>query len=138
MTSWGVGVATVSKVEKIQVIGEPKRIILTISWVDDSAGTTLAIIPATYGIMGYYLYSAETNPGATAPTDLYDITLIDGDGVDIAGSTLLNRATATSQLVNIGTAVHGYPVIRGTFTFTLANNAVVGGLGTCILTFTHD
>jgi hypothetical protein len=38
-----------------------------------------------------------TNPGATAPTDNYDIVINDGDGVDIAAGCLANRDTANSE-----------------------------------------
>ena len=135
-SSWAVGTASVTNVEKVKVLNEQSRVVLTITWVDDNAGTTLAINSATYGITGWYLYSVETNPSnVTAPTDNYDITLVDADGVDLAGGTLMNRDTATTELVNVGTSSIGFPVIRGTFTFTLSGNAVVGGTGTCILTF---
>ena len=135
VSSWAVGTASVTKIEKIQVLNERPRVILTISWTDDNAGTTLDIVPATYGITGWYLYSAETNPGAGPPTDNYDITLVDADGADIAGGTLMNRDTTTTELVNIGTAVFGYPIIRGTFTFTIAAGTAGASSGTCILTF---
>ena len=135
-SSYAVGTASVTGYDVIQVVAQKSRVVLTITWVDDNAGTTLAINPATYGIQGWYLYSVETNPSnATAPTDNYDITLVDADGVDLAGGTLMNRDTATTEIVNIGTSSTGFPVIRGTFTFTLSGNAVVGGAGTCILTF---
>jgi hypothetical protein len=38
-----------------------------------------------------------TNPGATAPSDNYDIVVNDADGVDIAAGSLGNRDTATSE-----------------------------------------
>jgi len=120
---------------KISVMKETQRVVVTISWTDDTAGTTASIVPASYGIEGWYLYSAETNPGSGPPTSNYDITLIDADGVDIAGGTLLNRHTTTTELVNVGTATHGYPVIRGTITFTLSGNSQAGATGTCVLTF---
>lgn len=134
-SSWAVGVATVTGYEIIHVVNQRSRVILTITFVDDNAGTTLAINPVTYDITGWYLYSVETNPGATAPTDNYDITLIDSDGADLAGGTLMNRDTATTEFVNIGMSSIGFPVIRGTFTFTLSGNAVVGGTGIVIMTF---
>ena len=132
---WAVGTASVTSRESIRVLNAPQRMVLTITWVDDTNGTTLALNPATYDITGWYLYSALTNPGDTAPTDGYDITLVDADGVDIAGGMLMNRDQTNTELVNIGVGSHGYPVIRGTFTFTLSGNSVNGGEGTCILTF---
>ena len=132
---FATGTASVTSAQRIAVVGQQSRIVLTIAWTDDNAGTTLAIDPATYGITGWYLYSAETNPGAGPPTDNYDITLVDADAVDLAGATLMNRDTTSSELVNIGTATHGFPIIRGSFTFTIAAGTAGASSGTCILTF---
>ena len=38
-----------------------------------------------------------TNPGATAPTDNYDIVVNDADSVDVAAGVLANRDTANSE-----------------------------------------
>lgn len=64
----------------------------------------------------------QTNPGAVAPTDNYDITLIDGDGVDRFNSVGLNRDTSNSERV----AVTGAPFVADdeTLTLTIAGNSV--------------
>jgi len=134
-SSWAAGTASVTATQRIRVLGEQPRFAITISWTDDNGGTTLAINPATYGITGWYLYSAETNPGAGPPTDNYDIKLVDADGVDLAGGTLMNRDTTDTELVNVGTSSHGFPIIRGTFTFTIVAATAGASSGTCILTF---
>ena len=134
---FAVGTAT-AVFQRVMVQGNPDRLILTISWTDDNAGTTFSIVPATYRIEGYYLYSVEINPGAGPPIDNYDITILDADGFDVAGSVLLNRDTTTTELVNIGTATHGYPVIRGTWTFTIAAGTAGASSGTAILIFTAN
>jgi hypothetical protein len=59
----------------------------------DSGGTTTQNIPVT--VTGKILY-AKTNPGTTAPTDNYDLSLI-SDGVDIMGGALGNRDTANTE-----------------------------------------
>ena len=133
--AFATGTATVSATQRIAVTGQQNRVILTISWTDDNAGTTLAIDPATYGITGWYLYSVETNPGAGPPTDNYDLTLVDADGVDLFGGKCLNRDTTTSELVNIGTASHGYPMLRGSVTFTIAVGTAGASSGTVIMIF---
>jgi hypothetical protein len=46
-----------------------------------------------------FIRKIVTDPGATAPTDQYDITLTDEDGYDVAGGSLANRATATTEAV---------------------------------------
>jgi hypothetical protein len=132
-SAFAAGTATVTSAERFTVLGDQQRVVLTITWTDDTAGTTLAINPATYRIQGFYLWSGETNPGATAPTTLYDITLVDADGVDIAEGKLMNRHATTSELVK-----YINHCVTSTFTFTLSGNAVVNGTGTLILTFTAN
>jgi len=131
------GTVTITSV-KYWVGGGQNRTIITLSWTADAADATVpstTIDAALYVIKGWYLYSAETNPGATAPTDNYDIVLNDTDDLDIAGGLLQNRDTANTEMVNIGTSAHGYPVVKGNLTFSLSNNAVNSATGTLILTF---
>ncbi len=139
-SSFAVGTVAITY-SNIFVDNQRTRTILTISWVADAAAAT---VPSTtipyqvanrYNVMGWYLYSAETNPGSMAPTDNYDIVINDADSVDISGGLLANRDTANSEIVNIGTSSHGYPVVRGDLTFVLSNNSVNSATGTCILTF---
>lgn len=81
--------------------------------------TTLAALGFPHN-SGTFL-ALQTNPGGTAPTDNYDITLIDGDGIDRFNSVGLNRDTSTSERV----AITGAPWFSGeTLTLTIANNAV--------------
>ena len=73
------------------------------------------------------ILALRTNPGATAPTDNYDITLVDDDGVDRLQGVGANRATATSQeaaVVYSGTAIHPPVAFDETLTLTLAGNSV--------------
>lgn len=73
------------------------------------------------------LIGLHTNPGATAPTANYDITLIDGDGIDRLQGVGANRSTSASEQVPIvyaSTSVNP-PVSKDeTLTLTIANNAV--------------
>ena len=117
---------------------DDRKKVITISWVaDNTTGSVpnLTIDVNLYGIEGWYLYSAETNPGTTAPTDNYDIVINDTEGVDIAGSLLNNRDETNTELVLIGTASHGFPVVKGNLTFSLSNNSVNSATGTLILIF---
>ncbi|HAM59546.1 MAG TPA: hypothetical protein DCQ64_30710 [Candidatus Rokubacteria bacterium] len=73
------------------------------------------------------ILALRTNPGATAPTDNYDITLVDDDAVDRLQGVGANRATATSQeaaVVYLGTAIHPPVAFDETLTLTLAGNSV--------------
>lgn len=132
--SFAVGTVAITKSTTF-VVNEPTRIVLTLSWVADATAATVpstTINALTYGFSGWYLYSAETNPGSTAPTDNYDIVLNDVDGGDVAGALLANRHTTTTQLVNLGTAI---PIVRGNLEFVLTNNLVNSATGTLILIF---
>ena len=68
------------------------------------------------------LLVAQTNPGSTAPDDNYDITLIDGDGIDRFGGKLLNRDSATSERA----VIPGSPFvsISDDLTLSIDNNTV--------------
>lgn len=73
------------------------------------------------------LLALITNPGATAPTDNYDIAITDADGADVLSASGANRDTATSERVPViyaSTSLH--PVIDRDDVLTLAitNNAV--------------
>lgn len=72
-----------------------------------------------------YVYMVVTNPGTTAPTDDYDITITDADGIDIMGGTLLNRDTANSEeaIPKIGN-VYGSRRVNGALTVNITNNSV--------------
>jgi hypothetical protein len=68
-----------------------------------------------------------TNPGATAPTDNYDITLVDVDGADRLQGVGMNRDTANTEqaaVVFSGTALHPVVDAGETLTLTIAGNAV--------------
>jgi len=75
------------------------------------------------------LVKATTNPGSAAPTDNYDITLTDEDGVDVLAncqSSLANRDTTTSEEVYflvkdaapLAQSIH--PVVCNTITVSVA------------------
>ena len=81
-----------------------------------------------------------TDPGATAPTDNYDITIVDEYGSDIFGATLTNRDTTNTEEATplIGGTSYGSRLVTGDLTFTLTNNSVNEAVGTCILYFVLD
>jgi len=136
-SAWAAGTVLINA-SSMQILGQQSRRIITLSWTADASAATVpnkVIDASTYDILGWYFFSAETNPGDTAPTDNYDIVINDADGADIAGGLLMNRDTGNTEMVNIGTSIHGYPIVRGNLTFVLSNNAVNSATGTCILTF---
>ena len=81
-----------------------------------------------------YVFMVVTDPGATAPQALYDITLLDSDGIDVMGGELANlSATATEQAVPKIGAVYGTRFVRGPLTLTISNNNVNTALGEVII-----
>jgi hypothetical protein len=95
-------------------------------------------VPATSSSTKYpgdragYIIKMVTDPGATAPTDDYDITLIDATtGADLMGGEGANRDTANSEeaVPKIGNAyaANFAPVA---FTMTLTGNSVNSATGT--------
>lgn len=101
----------------------------TMSWTADAADGS---VPATASpVFNGYVFLVATNPGATAPTDNYDITLTDSDGVDISGGELLNRDTISSEqaVPKVG-AIYGSRYVEGGVTLNLTGNSVNSATGT--------
>lgn len=72
-----------------------------------------------------YVYMVITDPGTTAPTDDYDITLTDSNGIDIMGGELLNRdETNTEQAIPKIDVVYGSRRVNGALTLNISNNSV--------------
>jgi hypothetical protein len=108
---------------------------LTFAWTGDASDGT---IPATAisaahlaKLEGFKLDMLYTDPGAVAPTDNYDITLEDANGVDILGGAGADRDTANTEraLPLVGAAVHQIPIDGGALTFKIANQAVHSATG---------
>lgn len=116
---------------------------ITFAWTADDSDHT---VPATAltaanltAIDGWFLYFVETDPGATAPTDDYDIELIDENGLDILGGACIDRDTADTERIRplAGSEQLSIP-IDGNFTFTLTNNSVNSAVGICKLYFVRE
>jgi hypothetical protein len=87
--------------------------------------------PAGSGRIGY-IHKVTTDPGSTAPTDDYDITLTDDTtGADLMGGELANRDTANTEeaVPKVGNAYAGN-VAFTSFTLNLTNNSVNAATGT--------
>ena len=66
---------------------------ITVAWTSAAAGTVTQIV---HNINGQLL-RITTDPGATAPTDNYDVTLEDSDAVDVLLGLGANRDTANTE-----------------------------------------
>lgn len=107
--------------------------VITVAWTAHTDGSvtaeTIDVDPQGY------VFMVVTNPGGTAPTAAYDITITDADGVDIMGGTLANRsATASEQAVPaVSTGIYGGRYVTTAPTLTIANNSVNGATGTVVI-----
>jgi hypothetical protein len=110
--------------------------IISFAFIANATGT--ATVPATSSSTKYpgdragYIIKVVTDPGATAPTDNYDITLVDATtGADLLGGEGANRDTANSEeaVPKIGSAyaANFAPVA---FTLNLTGNSVNSATGT--------
>ena len=73
-------------------------------WVSSTAGTVVTSTAAGLNPTTTHYYTGEitrliTNPSSTAPTDNYDITILDSDGYDVLMGGGANRHTSTTQQV---------------------------------------
>ena len=101
----------------------------TFAWTGDSS--TGAVNSFTTPKITGYIFSGITNPGTTAPTDNYGITLNDDNGVDVFGGELLNRDTANSEqaVPKIGNA-YGTRFVNSKLTFSITGQSVNSAKGT--------
>lgn len=104
-------------------IGNVRRIKFTATADAADGSFPATALPALQG----RLLGLHTNPGAVAPTANYDITLVDGDGLDRLQGVGLNRHTTSSEQVPVvytGTSVNPPVGFDETLTLTFENNAV--------------
>lgn len=81
------------------------------------------------------LIAIETNPGSPAPTDNYDITLVDSEGFDRLGGAGANRDTSTTESAAI---TGGYAARGEALLLTIVNNAVNSAPIVVTLLYTAD
>lgn len=100
--------------------GIKDRKIIELTCTGDGSIAAYTLDPVDFGVVGYYLYSVTTDPGTSAPTADYDITLL-VNGEDIAGSLLLDRSATLTQTVVIAPATLGYYLAKDPIVITFAN-----------------
>lgn len=67
-------------------------------WLSDSSGAAeISLDGIVHGRIFGILDRVVTRPGAAAPTDNYDVTLVDRWGVDLLGGVCVNRDTANVE-----------------------------------------
>lgn len=126
---WAAG--TVSQAVTTIYEGEsvPKVRVLTFTATADAADgsyPSTAMSAATLSkLKGWYLYKVITNPGSTAPTDNWDFTLSDTDGIDVLGGNGANRHTTTSQMIAplLTTGVYFAQPVLNAWTLAITGNS---------------
>ena len=104
--------------------------VVTITWTAHTNGTVTSEAFSDNGFtqdIPANIQYAVTDPGATAPTDNYDITITDALGNDVFGGELMNRDTSTSE-----SAEPAIPYIRVNLkdlNFNLSGNSQNGATG---------
>ncbi len=89
------------------------------TWTSATAGTV------TLATTKYYdgkLISLVTNPGATAPTTLYDVTILDSDSEDVLIGAGADRSATVTELVDGSTLG---AVANSKLTLTITNAGAV-------------
>lgn len=115
------------------ILGGRRMYLHEVTWeADDATGAIANItIPASdlKKYKGAYLYRVITDPGATSPTDDYDIVINDAYGYDIMEGALANRDEANTETVEVTIPVYGQ------LTAVFTNNSVNSATGKLILLF---
>ena len=99
--AWGEGSSVTQTYSPVySAEGNTNMATLTLAWTSDSVTGAVSATTSTAVtdlIAGKYIVLVVTDPGATAPTDDYDITITDANGVDVMGGALANRDTANTE-----------------------------------------
>jgi len=116
-----------------------KRVqIVNIDWVaDDTDGS----VPNTNIDLRGWVIKAITNPGATAPTTLYDLAMGDPEDtvLDALEANLADRSATVTEQVNFTlTGALTPPLFAGTYQFQLTNNSVNDATGRLQLYLVDD
>lgn len=100
--------------------------VVTLTLTGDASDGTIPATALTAKIGGRLL-ALQTNPGSTAPSNNYDITLIDGQGYDVLEGVGANRSSSNTQKAHIifsGTSVNPPVANEDTLTLTIAGQSV--------------
>lgn len=102
-------------------VGPVKKI--KAAWTSDD--TTGAVSGTTEHYYSGKIELLVTDPGATAPTDDYDLTVADSDGIDVLAGAGANRDTANTETVQ-GTSLGVVANNKLTFAIAAAGNSKIG------------
>lgn len=102
--------------------------LLTFNVLADAADGSVPATETDQAIYGQIL-GVTTIPGTTQPTDDWDLTLKDSDGVDVLGGQGADRDTANpEQAVPIHGSLYAPRAVASKLTLGIANNIVHSAL----------
>lgn len=106
--------------------------VVVINWTTDTDGSFSNY--TTTEPLNCRVDAVTTDPGSTAPTDNYDITLVDKDSLDLLQARGANRDTANTEILNLlmDGAYREY-FVDGPVTLTLSGNSVASATGKTII-----
>ena len=97
---------------------------LTVNWTSSAGGAVSEAISTANMeiILGKNLAHFITDPGSPAPTDNYNLTLLDRYGVDVLGGEGVDRDTINSEqgVPALNASVYGDRIVDFELTFTIA------------------
>lgn len=110
--AYAAGTCTVSEASA----GSPMVRAITYSCTGDASTGSIPATssPAIFG----WVFKVVTIPGTPSPTNLYDITLTDSNGIDVLSGQLADRSSTSPEEVKIGNYV------SGTLTLNINNQSV--------------
>ena len=120
----GIANAVGSCTQQFADISDTGMRTVTLSCTGHATGGSFPAITIREQVFGMVLV-ADVNPGATAPTANYDITLTNTDGIDLFGSALTNRsATVSERTLPLRDGVYSAMVSDGTLVLNITGNSV--------------
>lgn len=93
-----------------------------IPWTSDASGAASATTPHMNGLV--FAVKHVPGSGSSQPTDGYDVTVSDSDGITVATSTSCSNSSAEwvpVQLVSQSDYKYSNPPVDGVLTVTIAN-----------------
>ncbi|HUS39470.1 MAG TPA: hypothetical protein VMX74_08470 [Pirellulales bacterium] len=125
-------VATVGAVTCTQFPANRSDVVLryTLDWTSNTSGTVTASVYQINGTIERIVYNPDG--GATLPTDSYDVTLKDIDGIDVLNGTgaNLSQSTVASTISTEGDGTTNIPMAtQGTLALSVTNaGSAKGGI----------
>lgn len=124
---WAAGTCTQAVTDLPTMAMSPMKV-LTFTCIGDVSGGAFPSTAVSAGnlesILGMYVVEARTYPGATNPTDLYDLTLKDAGAFTLISITDAAAATPAGNIPELITGVYGGRAIIDAPVLAITGNSV--------------